>query len=100
MTLAIHMVDVFGAGALSGNPLAVITGADALGTHDMQLLTRWLNLSETAFVFAPQHPEADYRVRIFTLDREMPFAGHPTLGSCHVWLSIQEGAEHKASIIQ
>lgn len=100
MTFAIHMVDVFGTGALSGNPLAVVTGADALGTHDMQRLTQWLNLSETAFVFAPRHPEADYRVRIFSLDREMPFAGHPTLGSCHVWLSTHSHLEHKATIVQ
>lgn len=100
MTFAIHMVDVFGSGALSGNPLAVVTGADALNTHDMQRLTRWLNLSETAFVLAPRHPEADYRVRIFTLDREMPFAGHPTLGSCHVWLSAHNRLEHKAVIVQ
>ncbi|MEN5180924.1 PhzF family phenazine biosynthesis protein [Comamonas testosteroni] len=100
MTFAIHMVDVFGSGTLSGNPLAVVTGADALNTHDMQRLTRWLNLSETAFVLAPRHPEADYRVRIFTLDREMPFAGHPTLGSCHVWLSNHSRLEHKAAIVQ
>ncbi|QNN58693.1 PhzF family phenazine biosynthesis protein [Diaphorobacter ruginosibacter] len=100
MALAIHMVDVFGAGALSGNPLAVVIGADALDTQDMQRLTRWLNLSETAFLFAPRHPEADYRLRIFTLDREMPFAGHPTLGSCHVWLSIHNRLEHKAAIVQ
>jgi len=100
MTFVIQMVDVFGTGALSGNPLAVVTGADALDTHDMQRLTRWLNLSETAFVFAPRHPEADYRVRIFTLDREMPFAGHPTLGSCHVWLSTRSRLEHKAMIVQ
>lgn len=100
MALAIHMVDVFGDGALLGNPLAVVTGADAFGTQDMQLLTRWLNLSETAFVLAPIHPKADYRVRIFTLDREMPFAGHPTLGSCHVWLSTRSWPKHKAAIIQ
>ena len=100
MSFAIHMVDVFGTGALSGNPLAVVTGADALGTHDMQRLTQWLNLSETAFVFAATHPEADYRVRIFSLDREMSFAGHPTLGSCHVWLSAHSRLEHQATIVQ
>lgn len=100
MTIAVHMIDVFGAGPLSGNPLAVVTGADALTTHDMQQLTRWFNLSETAFVFAPTHPEADYRVRIFTLDREMPFAGHPTLGSCHVWLSAHGSPKHEAVITQ
>lgn len=100
MSITVHMVDVFGAGPLSGNPLAVVTGADALATHDMQQLTRWFNLSETAFVFAPTHPEADYRVRIFTLDREMPFAGHPTLGSCHAWLSGQGAPRHATVITQ
>ena len=99
MSITVHMVDVFGAGPLSGNPLAVVTGADALATHDMQQLTRWFNLSETAFVFAPTHPEADYRVRIFTLDREMPFAGHPTLGSCHAWLSGQGAPRQQATVI-
>ncbi|MFJ3168789.1 PhzF family phenazine biosynthesis protein [Serratia marcescens] len=87
MVFGMQMVDVFGAGPLAGNPLAVITGAGALSTEDMQRLTRWFNLSETAFLLPPMHLQADYRVRIFTLDREMPFAGHPTLGSCHAWLS-------------
>lgn len=86
MTATVHMVDVFGADAISGNPLAVITGAGDLGADEMQRLTRWFNLSETTFLLPPVHPDADYRVRIFTLDREMPFAGHPTLGSCHAWL--------------
>ncbi|ODV43551.1 phenazine biosynthesis protein PhzF [Cupriavidus sp. UYMMa02A] len=100
MALTFHMVDVFGAGLLSGNPLAVVTGADDLPTDEMQRLTRWFNLSETAFLLPPTHPEADYRVRIFTLDREMPFAGHPTLGSCHAWLSTGRMAKNEAEIIQ
>ncbi|MGU8077790.1 PhzF family phenazine biosynthesis protein [Burkholderia pyrrocinia] len=100
MTFAIHMIDVFGAGPLSGNPLAVVIGADALATDDMQRLTRWFNLSETAFLLPPTHPEADYRVRIFTLDREMPFAGHPTLGSCHAWLSTGRLPKSEAEIVQ
>ncbi len=100
MAFAIHMVDVFGAGPLSGNPLAVVIGADALSTDEMQRLTRWFNLSETAFLLSPTHPEADYRVRIFTLDREMPFAGHPTLGSCHVWLSTGGVPKKAMEIIQ
>ncbi len=100
MTFAIHMIDVFGAGPLSGNPLAVVIGADALATDDMQRLTRWFNLSETAFLLPPTHPEADYRVRIFTLDREMPFAGHPTLGSCHAWLSTGRVPKSEAEIVQ
>lgn len=67
MVFGMQMVDVFGAGPLAGNPLAVITGAEALSTEDMQRLTRWFNLSETAFLLPPTHPQADYRVRIFTL---------------------------------
>jgi len=100
MPLAVHIVDVFGAGPLSGNPLAVVIGADALATEEMQRLTRWFNLSETAFLLTPTHPQADYRVRIFTLDREMPFAGHPTLGSCHAWLSAAGSPQKEAEIIQ
>lgn len=100
MTQAIHFVDVFGTGPLSGNPLAVVTGADALGTDDMQRLTRWFNLSETAFLLAPTHPQAHYRVRIFTLDREMPFAGHPTLGSCHAWLAAHGAPAGNAPVVQ
>lgn len=100
MTLAIHMIDVFGSGPLSGNPLAVITGAENLTTDEMQLLTRWFNLSETTFLLPPTHPQADYRVRIFSLDREMPFAGHPTLGSCHAWLSGNGSPKNETGIIQ
>ncbi len=100
MTLTVHMVDVFGAGPFSGNPLAVVIGADALETDEMQRLTRWFNLSETAFLLPPTHPKADYKVRIFTLDREMPFAGHPTLGSCHAWLSTSHMPNNDAEIVQ
>ncbi|UVM70354.1 PhzF family phenazine biosynthesis protein [Pseudomonas alvandae] len=100
MTHVIHMIDIFGAKALSGNPLAVVMDADALQTDDMQRLTRWLNLSETAFVLSPTHPQADYRLRIFTLDREMPFAGHPTLGSCHAWLSTGRAPRNETHIVQ
>jgi len=79
------LVDVFGTEPFSGNPLPVIHDADALSTEEMQRITRWFGYSETAFLVAPDDPAADYRVRIFTLDRELPFAGHPTLGSCHAW---------------
>jgi len=82
-----QLVDVFNDGSFTGNPLAVVFDADDLTTETMQEMTRWINLSETAFLLNPSGPDADYRVRIFTLDREMPFAGHPTLGSCHAWLS-------------
>lgn len=100
MSLAVHMVDVFGAGPFSGNPLAVVSGAGAMAADDMQRLTRWFNLSETAFLLPPTHPEADYRVRIFTLEREMPFAGHPTLGSCHAWLASGNSAKKADEIVQ
>lgn len=82
-----QQVDVFGSGPFSGNPLAVVHDADGLSTEEMQAFTRWANLSESAFLLPPSSPAADYRVRIFTLARELPFAGHPTLGSCHAWLS-------------
>jgi len=82
-----QLVDVFSEQPFMGNPLAVLLGSRELDTQTMQSITRWLNLSETAFVLPAIHPQADYRVRIFTLEREMPFAGHPTLGSCHAWLA-------------
>ncbi|HWI86384.1 MAG TPA: PhzF family phenazine biosynthesis protein [Sphingomonas sp.] len=81
------LIDVFGEGAFAGNPLAVVTGADNLDAAAMQQIANWLNLSETTFLLPPTDPGADYRVRIFTVDRELPFAGHPTLGSCHAWLA-------------
>ena len=79
-------VDVFTGTALRGNPLAVVHGADELNDAQMQQFARWTNLSETTFLLRPTSPEADYRVRIFTPGGELPFAGHPTLGSCHAWL--------------
>ena len=82
---AFTQVDVFTATALLGNPLAVVHGADALDDERMQAFARWTNLSETTFLLAPTDPDADYRVRIFTPGGELPFAGHPTLGSCHAW---------------
>ncbi|MFN3943313.1 MAG: PhzF family phenazine biosynthesis protein [Allosphingosinicella sp.] len=82
-----QLVDVFGTGPFTGNPLAVVSDAEELSTTEMQRIARWLNLSETAFLLPPTRPDADYRVRIFTLARELPFAGHPTLGSCHAWLA-------------
>jgi PhzF family phenazine biosynthesis protein len=82
----IRLVDVFGDRPLAGNPLAVVIDADDLSTPELQEFARWMNFSETAFLLPPTTREADYRVRIFTLFGELPFAGHPTLGSCHVWL--------------
>lgn len=93
-------VDVFGAKPVSGNPLAVVVDAEGLSTDEMQGIARWTNLSETAFLLPPTSPEADYRVRIFTLARELPFAGHPTLGSCHAWLMSGGEARNPDEIIQ
>src|SRR5437868_2123863 len=79
-------VDVLGSGPCSGNPVAVVLGAEGLEAEEMQRFARWTNLAETTFVLPPTRPEADYRVRIFTPVLELPFAGHPTLGTCHAWL--------------
>lgn len=79
-------VDVFTDRPLLGNPLAVVHAADSLSDAQMQAFAKWTNLSETTFLLRPTDPVADYRVRIFTPSRELPFAGHPTLGSCHAWL--------------
>lgn len=84
---AFQQVDVFTSRQLGGNPLAVVIGADTLSDIQMAAFANWTNLSETAFLLQPRAPGADYRVRIFTPERELPFAGHPTLGSCHVWLA-------------
>lgn len=86
MRCRFKMIDVFSGQPFAGNPLAVVMDAEGLSTQQMQQVTRWLNLSETAFLLPATTSEADYRVRIFTLSRELPFAGHPTLGSCHAWL--------------
>ena len=83
-----HQVDVFSAVAFKGNPLAVIAEADGLDDAEMQAIANWTNLSETTFLSRPKDTAADYRVRIFTPQRELPFAGHPTLGSYHVWLAL------------
>jgi len=95
-----QLVDVFGQGNFTGNPLAVVLDADGLDSDTMQRIARWLNLSETTFLLPPTTPDADYRVRIFTLDRELPFAGHPTLGSCHAWLTAGGQAQRAAEVVQ
>ncbi len=80
-------LDVFTDTPLRGNPLAVVHEAQGLSDAQMQAFARWTNLSETTFLLPPSDAAADYRVRIFTPDRELPFAGHPTLGSCQAWLA-------------
>lgn len=79
-------VDVFSSEPLRGNPVAVVHDADDLTADQMAAFARWTNLSETTFLLAAQDPAADYRLRIFTPGGELPFAGHPTLGSAHAWL--------------
>ena len=86
MSRRFAQVDVFGSGPCSGNPVAVVLDAEGMTDEEMQRFARWTNLAETTFVLAPTRPEADYRVRIFTPVLELPFAGHPTLGTCHAWL--------------
>jgi len=81
-----RQVDVFTAEPYLGNPLAVVLGADGLTDAQMQQFAHWTNLSETTFLLTPADESADYRVRIFMPTGELPFAGHPTLGSCHAWL--------------
>ncbi|MDQ8729801.1 PhzF family phenazine biosynthesis protein [Bradyrhizobium sp. LHD-71] len=85
--LSFQQVDVFTHVPLKGNPLAVVVDADGLSDETMASLANWTNLSETTFLLKPTDPAADYRARIFTPERELPFAGHPTLGSCQVWLN-------------
>jgi PhzF family phenazine biosynthesis protein len=94
-----HQVDVFTTQPLKGNPLAVVINADSLTDPQMQAFANWTNLSETTFLLKPTNRLADYRVRIFTPSTELPFAGHPTLGSCHVWLTAG-GRPKEAEIIQ
>jgi PhzF family phenazine biosynthesis protein len=79
-------VDVFSEQPFKGNPVAVVLNADGISVAQMAAIARWTNLSETTFVLSPLDPGADYRVRIFSTLHELPFAGHPTLGTCHAWL--------------
>jgi PhzF family phenazine biosynthesis protein len=83
---AFAQVDVFSAVPYYGNPVAVVLDGDGLSDEEMQRFGAWTNLSETTFVVQPSSPDADYGLRIFTTGRELPFAGHPTLGSAHAWL--------------
>jgi PhzF family phenazine biosynthesis protein len=85
-TRPFQQVDVFTATPYRGNPLAVVLDGSELDDAELQRFAQWTNLSETTFLLPPTDPSADYRVRIFTPGSELPFAGHPTLGSCHAWL--------------
>ncbi|MEO7009985.1 MAG: PhzF family phenazine biosynthesis protein [Caldimonas sp.] len=98
-SFAYSQIDVFTEVPLLGNALAVVHAADALDTARMQAFARWTNLSETTFLLEPTDSAADYRVRIYTPGRELPFAGHPTLGSCHAWLAAG-GRPQRDEIVQ
>ena len=99
-TRAFSQVDVFTTEPYLGNPVAVVLEADGLEPSAMQRFAAWTNLSETTFVLPATDPGADYRVRIFTPDVELPFAGHPTLGTCHAWLSTGVAPRDPDTIVQ
>lgn len=100
MTRPFRLVDVFGTDPLTGNPLAVIADAEGLSGGEMQRMANWLDFAETTFLLPPADPAADYRVRIFTRERELPFAGHPTLGSAHAWLEAGGKPKQDGVIVQ
>lgn len=95
-----RQVDVFGSGPCTGNPVAVVLDADGLSTEDMQRVSDWTNLSEATFVLPPSTPAADYRVRIFSLRNELPFAGHPTLGTARAWLDAGGRPATDGTVVQ
>ena len=98
-TRAFAQVDVFSTAPFGGNPVAVVLAADGMTDEEMAAFARWTNLSETTFVLPPTDAAADYRLRIFTPGGELPFAGHPTLGSAHAWLEAG-GAPRGAVVVQ
>jgi PhzF family phenazine biosynthesis protein len=98
--LRFKQIDVFTRVPFKGNPLAVVFDADHLSTEQMQAIANWTNLSETTFVLAPTDPSADYRVRIFTPGYELPFAGHPTLGTAHALLDAGLAPQAHGHLIQ
>jgi PhzF family phenazine biosynthesis protein len=95
-----EQVDVFTAVPYAGNPVAVVLDGGGLTTEEMQRFAHWTNLSETTFVLPPSTDAADYRVRIFTPTLELPFAGHPTLGTCHAWLAAGGTPRRDGVIVQ
>ena len=95
-----RQVDVFTDSPYRGNPVAVVLESEGLADAQMQRFAHWMNLSETTFVLPPDAPGADYQVRIFTPVVELPFAGHPTLGTCHAWLSAGGTPQRPGLIVQ
>jgi PhzF family phenazine biosynthesis protein len=100
MARPFRQVDVFTGTPYYGNPLAVVHDAHGLSGADMQRFARWTNLSETTFLLPPGDDQADYQVRIFTASMELPFAGHPTLGSCHAWLEAGGRPRQPGVVVQ
>jgi PhzF family phenazine biosynthesis protein len=97
---ALTQVDVFATTPYSGNPVAVVLDGEGLDTPEMQRFAHWTNLSETTFVLPARNPAADYRLRIFTPTAELPFAGHPTLGSAHAWLAAGGAPKREGAVVQ
>jgi PhzF family phenazine biosynthesis protein len=100
MLTRFRQVDVFTSVPFRGNPLAVVFDADGLSTDQMQAIARWTNLSETTFLLKPTDPAADYRLRIFTTRGELPFAGHPTLGTAHALLESGHTPKRPGKLVQ
>lgn len=99
-TFQLSQINVFSTNLFAGNPVAVIHNAESLNEVEMSAIARWTNLSETTFLLPPSLSEADYRVRIFSPGGELPFAGHPTLGSCRAWLAAGGKSKNKGSVVQ
>jgi len=97
---ALYQVDVFTTEPYRGNPVAVVLDGPGLSTEEMQRFAHWMNLSETTFVLPPSEAGADYQVRIFTPAAELPFAGHPTLGTCHAWLEAGGAPRQAGTVVQ
>src|SRR6266540_1711069 len=100
MARRFSQVDVFTTTPYAGNPVAVVLDGTGLTADEMQRFAHWTNLSETTFVLPPRAPGADYHVRIFTPVAELPFAGHPTLGTCHAWLSTVGASTRPDLVVQ
>ncbi|GAB3193529.1 PhzF family phenazine biosynthesis protein [Nesterenkonia suensis] len=100
MSRDFRQIDVFSTGPFTGNPLAVVASAEDLDEEMMRPISAWTNLSECTFLLPPTTEEADYRVRIFSLDTELPFAGHPTLGSARAWLDMGGAPDDETLVIQ
>src|SRR3954447_2132806 len=100
MARVFNQVDVFTTTPYAGNPVAVVLDGDGVSSEQMQRFAHWTNLSETTFVLPPTDPAADCRVRISTPVAELPFAGHPTLGTCHAWLARGGTPRDEDAIVQ